>query len=159
MYDSLIQSGKGKTVGYTKTVYGGSKKNISKRAGLGKKLKEMREAAGLSVQTLSELSGLSRQTIYATERNDRTPRSDILKRWTTGLGVEMAEVLAGVEVTPKPPQPLVTSEGTITVRQLRPILCRVEGLDGDGVDLVMAVVKTRLAQNRREPKPKQKTLQ
>ncbi len=115
--------------------------------GLGKKMKKIRERAGISVPDLEKRSGLSRQTIYNLEREDRMPRADVLHRWSQAMGVDMVALLEGAKVKAAPPQP--EPEGPATLRDVKRVLERLEGMDPDGVDLAMAVVKTRLAQNRR----------
>jgi len=64
----------------------------------------MREAAGLTQQQLAQRIGVEQSTIAFWERGAKVPRSDVLPKLATALGVTI-ETLLGVS-KPKPRQPV-----------------------------------------------------
>jgi len=66
------------------------------RVGLGIRLRFLRSGAGLTLAGLSELSGVSLTYLSDMERGNRLPALDVLDRVCSALGVQVADLLAGV---------------------------------------------------------------
>jgi transcriptional regulator with XRE-family HTH domain len=68
---------------------------------VGARIRKLRETKGLSQEVLAELSGLHRTYIGLVERGQRNLTLEALEALAEALGVEVAELFAGIEHTSK----------------------------------------------------------
>ncbi len=66
------------------------------RVGLGLQLRSLRQGAELTLLQLSELSWVSRTHLSDMERGNRLPALDVLDRVCSALGLQVADLLAGI---------------------------------------------------------------
>jgi transcriptional regulator with XRE-family HTH domain len=60
-------------------------------------LRRLREAAGMTQEALSQTAGMGPAELSRLERGGRDPQLRTIVRLARGLGVPVAELLAGVE--------------------------------------------------------------
>jgi len=71
---------------------------------LGRRIRELREAAGLAQDELANLAGLSRVAVGAIERGAMAPKIDTLEKLSAALDISLPE-LVNVERRAAPPRP------------------------------------------------------
>jgi transcriptional regulator with XRE-family HTH domain len=100
-------------------------------AGLGRRVRELRQGRGLTLASLAALSGVSRSMLSEVERGTRVPTVLTLDRIATGLGASIARLLreelqARVMVLRRGEQDVVRDPSGWERRVLSPVLRGVE---------------------------------
>ncbi|HEX9969556.1 MAG TPA: helix-turn-helix transcriptional regulator [Acidimicrobiales bacterium] len=74
-------------------------------AAFGERVRTLRRAAGLSQEQLGQLAGLHRTYVSALELGTRNVGLRGIVRLATALGVDPADLVAGLTPDPPPPRP------------------------------------------------------
>jgi transcriptional regulator with XRE-family HTH domain len=105
------------------------------------RLVALRKAAGLSQAELAARIDVSAKTIAYWELSESPPRSDVLPRLASALGVRIEELLGEEPITPRRPGPM--SRLQIAFEQARSLPRRQQAL-------IAAFVETLVDKHRRD---------
>ncbi|MFI6759814.1 helix-turn-helix domain-containing protein [Micromonospora sp. NPDC050417] len=82
-------------------------------AGVGRRLRDLREAQGLSLSALARRAGIGKATLSGLETGTRNPTLETLYAVTAQLGVPLAAVLAEPGGTTDPAPPVVRGRAVV----------------------------------------------